>query len=63
MRRSLSGQREMSWRLPPGVVALAVVMIGVGGIVNWVHEGQKRERQVCVGSLTCMLARSQAALL
>ena len=34
-------------RTPPaGFVALAVVLTGVGGIVFWVHEGQKRERKV-----------------
>ena len=47
----------MSWRPPPGVVALAVVMLGVGGIVNWVHEGQKRERQVCALAFMRPLAR------
>ena len=36
----------MGFRPPPGVVALGVVMFGAGGIVWWVHEGQKRERVV-----------------
>jgi len=40
----------MSWRPPPGVVALAVMVVGGGGIVSWVHESQKRERQVRRGS-------------
>ena len=36
----------MSWsRPPPGFVALAVVAMGVGTIVHWVHEGQKQERR------------------
>ena len=35
----------MSWRPPPGFIALAFMSAGVGGIVYWVHEGQKRERQ------------------
>ena len=37
---------RMGFRPPPGVVALGVVMFGAGGIVWWVHEGQKRERVV-----------------
>ena len=37
-----------TWRPPAGFVALAVVAIAVGGIVNMVHEGQKKERQVRV---------------
>lgn len=41
----------MTWRPPPGVVALGVVVAGVGGIVMWVHEGQKRERQVTHANL------------
>ena len=35
----------MSWRPPPGVIALAVVVVGVGGIVSFVHENQKQERK------------------
>ena len=37
-----------TWRPPAGFVALAVVAIAVGGIVNMVHKGQKKERQVRV---------------
>ena len=36
----------MSRRPPAGFVALTVVSATVGGIIYWVLEGQKRERQV-----------------
>ena len=40
-----------TWRPPAGFVALAVVAIAVGGIVNMVHEGQKGAAGACAGGI------------